>query len=112
VHEYHIVKKIIEEVLAKDNNQDVIEISLCASQSSGLDPDSIRLYFEDIRQEHPCLRDSELKISLVKVKLHCPKCNLDFERQQKDFSCPICSCESERSASQKEIYVDKLVFRP
>jgi hydrogenase nickel incorporation protein HypA/HybF len=111
VHEYHILEKLVKEALAGEDRRGVVEIFLSVSESSGLDPDSIKLYFEDLRPEYPQLKDAGLNIKLTKVKLHCPKCNLDFERQKNSFSCPKCFSESQRSSLHKDISIEKITFR-
>ena len=111
MHEYHIVEKIIREAINNQFRDDIAGIFLCVSESSGLDPESIRLYFQDISQDHPQLKNTKLNIRLMKVILHCQKCNLDFERQEKSFLCPKCSCESQRSSLEKDIYIERIELK-
>lgn len=111
MHEYHLVEKIVKEAMNSQVQDDLAEISLSVSESSGLDPESIRLYFQDICREQPRLKNTKLNIRLVKVKLYCPKCDFDFERVEKSFSCPKCSGESGRSALHKDIFIEKLEFK-
>jgi hydrogenase nickel incorporation protein HypA/HybF len=111
MHEYHLVKKIVKEAMNSHTQEDLAEISLSVSESSGLDPESIRLYFQDICQELPGLKAAKLNIRLVKVKLYCQKCNFDFERIEKSFSCPKCSGESGRSPFYKDVYIENLKFK-
>ena len=111
MHEYHLVEKIIRGALTGDQEKPILEIFLCVNESSSLDPDSIKLYFDDITRQDACLKDARLSIRLTKAKLHCPRCNLDFERINKSFSCPQCSEPAGRCPSDKEMYIEKVVFK-
>lgn len=111
VHEYHILEKIIKEALAHESDKEVAEIILSVGDSSGLDPDSIKLYFQQIQEVSNRLKDAKLVVQLVKTKLHCPKCNFDFQRIEKSFSCPKCSAESGRSSLHKDISIASLRFK-
>ena len=111
MHEYHIVERVVKEALVGCNQKPIVEIFLSVGESSGLDPESIKLYFEDIRQEYSQLKDTKLDIKLAKVKLHCPKCNLDFERKEKSFACPDCCTEAQRSPLSKDIFIEEIKYK-
>ena len=111
VHEYHLLEKIINDALAQNPKQDLLEIVLAVGDSSGLDPDSIKLYFDQIKETDSRLNQAQLSVQLVKTKLYCPKCNFDFQRIKKSFSCPKCSQESGRSPQHKDIFIEKLKFK-
>jgi Zn finger protein HypA/HybF involved in hydrogenase expression len=111
VHEYHILEKIIKEALAQNLEKEVAEIVLSVGDSSGLDPDLIKLYFEQIQETNNRLKDAKLVVQLIKTKLHCPKCNFDFQRIEKSFSCPKCSAQSWRSSLHKDISIASLKFK-
>ncbi|MDD5130950.1 MAG: hydrogenase maturation nickel metallochaperone HypA [Candidatus Omnitrophica bacterium] len=110
MHEYHIVERIVKEALADRSREEIAEILLSVNESSGLDPESIKLYFEDIRQAYPQLKEAKLSINLTRVKLHCPKCNSDFERKEKSFACPHCRAEAQRSPLNKDIFIEKIKY--
>lgn len=111
MHEYHLLEKILKDALAQGQEKEIFEIFLAVGDSSGLDPDSIKLYFGQIRENDARFKDTKLSVRLVKTKLYCPKCNLDFERIEKSFFCPKCSGESGRSSSHKDIFIEKLKFK-
>lgn len=111
MHEYHIVEKVIREVLAESGEKEISEIILSASDSSGLDPDAIKLYFDEIKEENSRLKDAKISVSLTETTLYCPECNLDFKRVNKSFLCPGCSKEGRRCASNRQIHIEKVVFK-
>ena len=111
MHEYHIVEKIVKDALAGTKVKEISEIFATVSEASGLDPGSIELYFNDIIRQEALLKDAKLSLRLVKVKLHCPECNFDFERMNKSFSCPKCAGQARRCATNKDISIEKVVFK-
>ncbi|MDD5477783.1 MAG: hydrogenase maturation nickel metallochaperone HypA [Candidatus Omnitrophica bacterium] len=111
MHEYHLVEKIIRDALTQGKGKEVLEIILSVSDSSGLDPDAIKLYFDEIREKDSRLKDVELSVHPVETKLYCPKCNLDFERINKSFLCPKCAGGGQRSAANRQIHIEKVVFK-
>ncbi|MDD5108588.1 MAG: hydrogenase maturation nickel metallochaperone HypA [Candidatus Omnitrophica bacterium] len=111
MHEYHLIEEVIKGVLAASKEKEIVEIILSVSDSSGLDPGSIELYFEEVREKNSRLKGAKLSVRLVKTKLYCPKCNLDFEWINKNFSCPKCSEVALRSAVNQQIHIEKVVFK-
>lgn len=110
MHEYHILEKIVKDALTQ-GKEEIIEILLSVSDSAGLDPDAIKFYFDEIRGTDSRLKDAKLSVRLVKTRLYCPKCNLDFERVNKSFSCPKCAGGAQRSAANRQIHIEKVVFK-
>jgi len=110
VHEYHLLEKIVKDTLAQGKER-IVEIFLSVSDSSGLDPDAIKLYFDEIREKDSRLKDAKLSVRLIKTKLYCPNCNLDFERVNKSFFCPKCSGAAQRCAKNQQIHIEKVVFK-
>ncbi len=111
MHEYHLIEKIIRDVLTQGKEKEVLEIILSVSDSSGLDPDAIKLYFDEIRDKDSRLKDAGLSVRQVATKLYCPKCNLDFERLNKSFLCPKCAGEGQRSPANRQIHIEKVAFK-
>ncbi|MDD5465850.1 MAG: hydrogenase maturation nickel metallochaperone HypA [Candidatus Omnitrophica bacterium] len=111
MHEYHLIEKIIRDVLTQGKEKEVLEIILSVSDSSGLDPDAIKLYFDEIREKESRLKDAKLSVRLVATKLYCPKCDLDFERVNKSFFCPKCAGGALRCAVNRQIHIEKVAFK-
>lgn len=111
MHEYHLVEKIIGDALTRGQEKELLEIILSVSDSSGLDPDALKLYFDEIKEKDSRLKDARLSVRLAKTKLYCPQCNLDFERVNKSFSCPKCSGGGQRSAPGRQIHIEKVAFK-
>lgn len=67
MHEYHLVEALVKQVNAKAAEHKaarVVSVNLCLIQGSGLDPESIRLYFSQISAATPSA-DARLIFELV-----------------------------------------------
>ena len=110
MHEYHIVEGIVKQALeaARANGAlKVTSITLRVGELSGLEEDSIRLYFEDLSRG-TILESAEIVVNTVRAKLKCKGCATIFVRENKEFKCPKCGSEDLTRESGKELYIEDI----
>ena len=108
MHEFHLVEGIVKQVLAKAQNsaaKKVTKVALVIGELSGLDPDSIRLYFEEITRG-TIVEGAPLSVNSLALKLRCNTCDMVFDKKIGEFNCPQCGNLGVKSSSGKEFYID------
>ena len=110
MHEYHIVERIVNEILKKakaSGAKKITSVTLVLGELSGLGEESIRVYFENLSKEN-ILEGAALVIKSEKSKLKCEACGDIFERSKSDFHCPKCRSLGVLSNPGKEFYIDNI----
>ncbi|MCL1839359.1 MAG: hydrogenase maturation nickel metallochaperone HypA [Propionibacteriaceae bacterium] len=86
MHEYPITCSIIETALEHAGNARVTKIALVIGEASGIDGESIQIYFEALSEGTPC-EGAVLEIESVSPMLRCVSCGALFERKPFSFDC-------------------------
>jgi len=110
VHEYHIVEGVVKQILEKAKNSNAKRITcvtLILGELSGLQEESIRVYFENFSKDN-ILEGARLILKPVKSKLKCKDCGIIFEHKKSNFNCPKCSGLGILTSSGKEFYIDNI----
>ncbi|MCX5687916.1 MAG: hydrogenase maturation nickel metallochaperone HypA [Candidatus Omnitrophica bacterium] len=110
MHEYHIVEGIAKQILEKAKNsgaKKIIGVTLVMGELSGLQEESIRVYFDNFAKEN-LLEGTKLIIKTAKSKLKCQDCGTIFEHEKSDFNCPKCQGLGILTNSGKEFYIDNI----
>ena len=110
MHEYHIVEGVGKQILEKaktSNAKKITSVTLVLGEFSGLQEESIRIYFDNLAKEN-ILEGAKLIIKPAKSKLRCEDCGAIFEHEKSNFNCPKCSGLGVLINSGKEFYIDNI----
>ena len=110
MHEYHIVEGVVKQILEKAKNSNakkITSVTLVLGEFSGLQEESIRVYFDNLSKDN-MLEGAKLIIKSVKSKLKCKDCGNVFEHEKSNFSCPKCQGLGILMNSGKEFYIDNI----
>ena len=110
MHEYHIVEGVVKQILEKaktSNAKKITSVTLILGELSGLQEESIRIYFDNLAEEN-ILKGAKLIIKPVKSKLECQDCGEIFEHEKSKFNCPKCNGLGVLTDSGKEFYIDNI----
>ena len=110
MHEYHIVEGVVKQILEKAKNSNaekITSVTLILGELSGLQEESIRIYFDNLAKEN-ILEGAKLIIKPTKSKLRCKDCDAIFEHEKSNFNCPKCSGLGVLTNSGKEFYIDNI----
>ena len=100
------MKQILEK--AKNSNaKKITNVTLVLGELSGLQEESIRVYFENLSKGN-ILEGAKLIVKPVKSKLKCKDCGVIFEHEKSNFNCPKCSGLGILTNSGKEFYIDNI----
>lgn len=110
MHEYHIVEGVVKQILEKakaSSAKKITSVTLILGELSGLQEESIRVYFDNLAKEN-LLEGAKLVIKSAKSKLRCQDCGAIFEHEKSNFSCPKCRGLGVLTNSGKEFYIDNI----
>ncbi len=111
MHEMGIAEKIVEialESIPGDmENPKVKKMNLRIGRFASVVEDSLRFCFEIIVKDTP-LEDTELVIENVPVKVHCNKCEFEWEVDNPIFKCPECEATDLEMLSGREIDIESI----
>jgi hydrogenase nickel incorporation protein HypA/HybF len=108
MHEYSLTRQIVRIVLraAQENNaQRVTEVRLVVGASSGIIPESVQLYFDQIARGTPA-QGAFLRVRMIPSLMRCPVCDRNFERPLFSFACPDCGALGNPTPIGTEFYVE------
>jgi hydrogenase nickel incorporation protein HypA/HybF len=108
MHELSIAKElsdIIMEVALKENLSKVIKVNICFGELVQIVPDIFETAFSVI-VEDTIIREAELEIEILPVKLRCRNCNNECQVKDKYFFlCDNCNSFDIDIIEGKEIYL-------
>lgn len=96
MHEYSLARALlnqVEQVFRREEAVGVRRVDVTIGQFSGVDPDLLRMAFEDLNQQSP-FAAVELLIEKVDLEVRCDRCSTEFQVEQFRFVCPNCECGS------------------
>jgi hydrogenase nickel incorporation protein HypA/HybF len=110
VHEHHAVKALVKQALERSglgHGEKVTSLCIVMGELLGFDPDSVRLYFEEISRGTPA-EGAELSFKAAEAALKCRSCGREFKRGAGDLCCPACRGIELTITGGKEFYIDSL----
>jgi hydrogenase nickel incorporation protein HypA/HybF len=106
MHEYHAVVSLVRQLLEKaesHNAKSISRVRLALGELSDFTEDSIRLYFKELAEE-TILKDADVSIERIKVRLRCKECGISFEKSKR-IECPSCKSTDLFVENGREFYI-------
>jgi hydrogenase nickel incorporation protein HypA/HybF len=110
MHEFSLTKRIVNLAnrAAMDNGAArVTKVRLVVGEGSGIAPESVQLYFDQIAQGTPA-QGAVLSVRLVQPEMRCPACDRNFVRPPFSFACPVCGTLGNPTGIGSEFYVESV----
>jgi hydrogenase nickel incorporation protein HypA/HybF len=110
MHEFSLTKRIVALVNRSAMNNGaarVTKVRLVVGEGSGIVPESVQLYFDQIAQGTPA-QGAALSVRLVKPEMRCPACDRNFVRPPFSFACPVCGTLGNPTGVGSEFYVESV----
>jgi hydrogenase nickel incorporation protein HypA/HybF len=110
MHELPVTESILNIALKHASKADVkkiISISLKVGEMSDLEDEWIQKYFDYLSKD-TMAEGAKLRIERVPVTMRCNSCSEVYQvniRENGDFKCPACSCDSTEMVSGREYHV-------
>jgi hydrogenase nickel incorporation protein HypA/HybF len=111
MHEYHMVKSLVDEALAlcaKKGLKSASKIVIALGQASGLEEGAVSLYFEQIAQG-TILERAALEFREIPTLLRCESCQRDFTLVKAQIACPLCGKPSRVYTSGKDSRIEEII---
>lgn len=112
MHEYSItcsILEILDKVIIEKKLKKVIQINFELSSIAGIEPESIKFYFDFLTAKNQILKDAILKFKKNKLKLVCMECEKIFKSGTGfDISgivCPACGNNNIRIREEEDIRI-------
>lgn len=110
MHELAIANGIIEIVRSQAQEKgfkQVLEISLCVGEYSGIVPECLREFFPIAAAGTPA-ESAQLDFETIPASFQCLDCGYTGTVDRKKACCPQCGSLALKMTSGREFYVDKL----
>jgi hydrogenase nickel incorporation protein HypA/HybF len=110
MHEYSLTRQIVRIACraAEENAaQRVTLVRLVVGGASGIVPESVQLYFDQIARGTPA-EGAVLHVRLITPQMRCPVCERNFERPLFSFACPQCGALGTPTEIGTEFYVESV----
>lgn len=104
----NIVEIICEELVKNNTSQKVEKVILKAGRMSNIVPDSLRFYYDLLKEEKPLLVESVLEVVEIPIQGVCVKCNTTYELENILSLCNICG-EALQIQSGNEMTIDSII---
>ncbi len=112
MHELSIAENIVEivlEELSKNTlDQKVEKVIFKAGKLSNIVPDSLKFYYDLLKEEKPLLLDSVLEIIEIPLTGTCTKCQKEFELEDILSLCKSCG-EAIQINTGNEMTIDSII---
>jgi len=108
MHEYSLTRqivKIVNRAAAEHATRRVTQVRLVVGTDSGIQPDSVQLYYNQIARGTPA-EGAALNVRLVPVEMYCSVCSRNFVRPRFSFACPVCGALGSPTDVGTECYVE------
>jgi len=94
MHEFSITSSIIN--ILKDTIEDreirkIKKVNFLMNPYGGIEPESIKFYYEFLTKDNPDLKDAKLIFKKEKIKIRCNNCEESFEVFKLFAKCRKCS---------------------
>jgi hydrogenase nickel incorporation protein HypA/HybF len=108
MHEYSLTRQIVRIAnrAAEENGAlRVTQVRLVVGAGSGIIPESVQLYFNQIAHGTPA-EGAVVNVRLVPPEMCCPACERNFIRPRFSFACPRCGTLGNPTEIGNEFYVE------
>lgn len=113
MHESSIATNIVaivnEEAQKRNIESKVKKVLFKAARLSAIIPDSLKFYFDFLKENDPHLKDAELVVEQVPLKVTCSKCKKSFELEEPIFLCPTCEGPL-KIDDARQMWVESITF--
>ena len=111
MHEASIAQALLDQALKALPNPRarITKISIVAGALSGIEPDSLNLYFEQLRLSTPA-QNAGLEIKRVPATIACKSCSFKQDYHPGDemqTTCPLCSNPTKLTGTD-DLYIDSI----
>ncbi|MGE5474581.1 MAG: hydrogenase maturation nickel metallochaperone HypA [Ignavibacteriales bacterium] len=110
MHEYAVAESIVrlaEDQAKKHNAQKVIQINLVIGEMAGIEPESLRMYFE-LLAEGTIVQSAKLNFTYISAQFKCEKCNEIYAKVKSAIECPLCGSFGRMTEKGKEFYMESI----
>ena len=110
MHEFVVTQGILSIILQKAQEvqaRKITKVDLLVGRLTGYVPECIQLQF-DILSHNTVADGANLTFHQPLVRLHCRKCNIDYESDSFDLICPECHTMEIDILSGSELYVKSI----
>jgi Zn finger protein HypA/HybF involved in hydrogenase expression len=104
MHEHHKIVSLLAPVFESNKNKNIKSIIFGLKEFTSFDETMVRMYI-DLALENTPHKNIEIIIKKIPNVLHCKTCNKDFNRSNKNISCPICNNQGTPKDNQ-ELYIE------
>jgi hydrogenase nickel incorporation protein HypA/HybF len=94
MHEFSITSSIIDILknIIKDRDiKKILKVNFLTNSYGGIEPESIKFYYEFLTKDDPDLKDARLIFKKEKIKINCNNCGESFEVFKLFSNCRKCS---------------------
>jgi len=108
MHEFSLVKKEVERVIAKVNGKKVKKVRFLLGRLAHGTPQSIKEAFK-ITTKDTILSTANIEVIVVEPQVKCNNCGKVFSvTKEINLSCPDCNSKSNELASGEECYIENI----
>jgi len=108
MHEYSLTRqivKIVNRAAVEHGATRATQVRLVVGESSGIIPESVQLYFDQIARGTPA-EGAQISVRIIAPQMHCPLCDQNFTRPRFSFVCPTCGTLGNPTDTGNEFYVE------
>ena len=94
MHEFSITSSIIDILknIAKEREiKKITKVNFLVNPYGGVEPESIKFYYEFLTKDDPVLKDAKLMFKKKKIKITCNQCGESFEVFKLSTKCRKCA---------------------
>ncbi len=93
MHEFSVAESLVDElkrILREHNATSIKSVNIEVGKYSNIIPELLNDAFNLIKNEETFLKDTELKIEVLPLKLRCRECNSEWTPDEIDLRCIRC----------------------
>jgi hydrogenase nickel incorporation protein HypA/HybF len=93
MHEFSVTTSIIEileKIIKEKNIKKVLKVNFLLNPYGGIEPESIKFYYDFLTKDNDVLKDAKLIFKKNKIIINCNDCNSFFESSKIITKCKKC----------------------
>jgi hydrogenase nickel incorporation protein HypA/HybF len=97
MHEFSITSSIInilENTVKERDLKKILKVNFLINSYGGIEPESIKFYYEFLAKDDPVLKDAKLIFKKEKIKIKCNNCGECFEVLKLISKCRQCESKN------------------
>jgi hydrogenase nickel incorporation protein HypA/HybF len=107
VHELSLSSAIVNTVAKHAEGRRVVTVNLRVGRLRQVIPDTLEFYFEFVARDSVC-EGAELVQEVIDARLHCQRCEHEWDIEIPAFRCPKCGAADVEVASGDEFEVESI----